>query len=481
MDDLQKPGLLSGGQVSRREVLKKGLIGAAGLTVLPTVIAACSSTAATPTAAPAATAAPTAAPTTGPTAAPTTAPTPAGQLTGVLKIGSNHSDPSEVNGMTQINAAFVAATGLTPSMNTVDHNTFQDQINSYLGGTPDDAFTWFSGFRMRFFASKGLSTQIDDVWANVASNYTAGFTTAVTGDDKHVYGIPVDYYPWCVFYRPSVFTAKGYTVPSTWTDFLTLCAKMKTDGLTPIAFSDKDGWPAMGTFDILNLRLNGYDFHVGLMTGTNKWTDPKVTTVFQTWAKLIPFYTNGYAGLTWQQACDTLISKKAGMFFLGLFLTGEFATVEKGKAVSDVDFFPFPFMGNSYDAEAALDAPIDIWMLSAKSPTLQADLANAKAYLQFWAKGSTQVIMYKNNNGFIPTANDADTSTYDPLTKKAVAIVSKAVKITQFMDRDTRPDFAGANGMQSFLLTFLKNPSQDLTALQASIQKFWDALPAYSG
>ena len=155
MDDLQKPGLLSGGQVSRREVLKKGLIGAAGLTVLPTVIAACSSTAATPTAAPAATAAPTVAPA---TAAPTTAPTPAGQLTGVLKIGSNHSDPSEVNGMTQINAAFVAATGLTPSMNTVDHNTFQDQINSYLGGTPDDAFTWFSGFRMRFFASKGLST-----------------------------------------------------------------------------------------------------------------------------------------------------------------------------------------------------------------------------------------------------------------------------------------------------------------------------------
>ena len=41
MDDSQKPGLLSGGQVSRREVLKKGLIGAAGLTVLPAVVAAC--------------------------------------------------------------------------------------------------------------------------------------------------------------------------------------------------------------------------------------------------------------------------------------------------------------------------------------------------------------------------------------------------------------------------------------------------------
>jgi multiple sugar transport system substrate-binding protein len=467
----EKTGLLSGGQVTRREILKKGLIGAAGLTVLPTVIAACSSTAT-----PAPTSAPTSAPTTGPSEAPAT---PNGQLTGTLKIGSNHSDASELGGMKAINSAFAAATGLTPTMNTVDHNTFQDQINSYLGGTPDDAFTWFSGFRMRFFASKGLATAIDDVWSGVSSNYTAGFATSVTGDDKHVYGIPVDYYPWCVFYRPSVFTAKGYTVPATWTDFIALCKKMQTDGLTPIAFSDKDGWPAMGTFDILNLRLNGYDFHVGLMTGANKWTDPKVTAVFKQWAQMVPYYTSGFAGLTWQQACDTLISKKAGMFFLGLFLTGEFSTVE--KSVTDVDFFPFPTLGTSFDSEAALDAPIDIWMLSAKSPTLQADLANAKAYMTFWSKGSTQVLMYKANNGFIPTANDADTSTYDPLTKKAVSIVSAAQKITQFMDRDTRPDFAGANGMQSFLLTFLKNPTQDTTALQASIQKFWDALPAYTG
>ena len=63
---------------------------------------------------------------------------------------------------------------------------------------------------------------------------------------------------------------------------------MQGDGLTPIAFGDKDGWPAMGTFDILNLRLNGYDFHVDLMAGKEKWTDPKVTTVFQKWAEILP-------------------------------------------------------------------------------------------------------------------------------------------------------------------------------------------------
>jgi multiple sugar transport system substrate-binding protein len=451
MDDLEKkPGFLTGGKVTRREVLKTGVIAAAGLTVLPAVIAACGSSA---------------------------TPAPA------VKVGSNHSDASELSGMQTIDAAFATKYGVTPTLNTVDHNTFQDQINNYLGGTPDDVFTWFSGFRMRFFASKGLATAIDDVWsqAGVSSNFTAGFTGSVTGNDNHVYGIPVDYYPWCVFYRKSVWTAKNYQIPADWTSFLALCKQMQTDSLTPIAFSDKDGWPAMGTFDILDLRLNGYDYHVNLMTGANgvKWTDAQVTKVFTTWAQIVPFYTNGYAGLTWQQACDTLVQKTSGMFFLGLFMTGEVATVDS-TAVADIDFFPWPAMGTSYDAENALDAPIDIWMMSAKSPTLQQNMATAKQYLTFWSTGATQVLMYKANNGFIPTANDADTSTYDVLTQKAVKIVSSANKITQFMDRDTRPDFAGANGMQSFLLTFLNAPTADTTQLQSQIQAFWDALPPYN-
>ena len=199
MDDQGKrAGMLTGGQVTRREVLKKGLIGAAGLTVLPAVIAACSTSSATtaPTAAPATTA-----PTTAPNA--TTAPvaTPNGQLTGKVTLGNNHSDKSDLAGVVAINAAFKAATGLDPTMNTVDHGTFQDQINNYLGATPDDVFFWFSGYRMRFFADKGLATPIDDSWAKVSSNYTAGFANSVIGNDKKVYGVPVDYYPWCVFYR----------------------------------------------------------------------------------------------------------------------------------------------------------------------------------------------------------------------------------------------------------------------------------------
>ncbi len=399
---------------------------------------------------------------------------------GKMSLGSYGSDPGSKAGIQAIADAFTGANGGTKvTVNTVDHGTFQNQITSYLQGTPEDVFTWFSGHRMRFFADKGLATPIDDVWSAVKSNFTAGFEASIKGNDGHAYAVPTDYYPWAVFYRKDVWAAKGYTVPTNWDDFKALCDKMKKDGLTPIAFADKDGWPAQGTFDILNLRMNGYDFHVNLLTGQNgqKWTDPKVANVFKKWSEITQYYSPAFKGLTWEQGADQLLRKQAGMYLLGLFVSDEFKASGTPADVDQLDFFAFPDVGSSFDAEKALDAPIDVYMVSKKSPALSNDLGQAKAFMEYMAKGSTQVLYWKNAPGSIPTASDADTSQYPALTKKAVEIVSKAQKITQYFDRDSRPDFSGPNGMQGFLLRFLSNPSGDTSGLQSDMQKFWDSLP----
>jgi multiple sugar transport system substrate-binding protein len=396
---------------------------------------------------------------------------------GATSIGSYLSDAVPKKGLQDVVDAFAAANGGTKvKINTVDHGTFQNQINSYLQGTPEDTFTWFSGHRMRFFAQKGLAAPIDDVWNDVKSNFSEGFANSVKGDDGHVYAVPTSYYPWALFYRKDVFQAGNYKIPTTWDGLKALCEQMKKDGLTPIAFADKDGWPAMGTFDILNLRLNGYDFHTELCVGKQKWTDPRVANVFKKWSELTPYYSPAFAGLTWQEAAQQLLRKKAGMYLLGLFVAEQF--VAGGTADLDqLDFFPFPDMGTQYDAEKALDAPIDVYMMSKKSPSLNADQGQAKAFLEFVSKGSTQIIYWKASPGAIPTANDADQSQYPALTKKAAQIVGSAKRITQFFDRDSRPDFSGPNSMQGFLLRYLANPKQDTTSLQGQMQSFWDSLP----
>ena len=397
---------------------------------------------------------------------------------GQVSVGSNQSDPLPKQAMDQINTAFTQANGGTVvKMNTVDHGTFQDQITSYLQGTPEDVFTWFSGERLRFFAAKGLVSPMDDVWDAVKHNFSSVFADSVKGNDGHVYGIPVDYYPWAVFYRKSVFQQHGYKVPTNWDDFKSLATQMKKDGLTPILMGDKDGWEAMGTFDILNLRLNGYDFHTELCTGKQKWTDPRVTKVFQTWSEITPFYNPGGAGMTWQDASQLLVQKTAGMYVLGLFLAQQFQAAGPSE-LADLDFFPFPDLGTKFDAEKALDAPIDTMNMSKQSRTLKQDQGQANAYLRFWSKGSTQLILFKTTGGgTIPSANDTDTSSYSPLVQKSVQIIKQAKRTAQFFDRDSRPDFAGPNGMQSFLLSYLQNPQGDPKTLQGKMQQFWDSLP----
>ena len=409
--------------------------------------------------------------------------TPAGTTAkgGTMSLGSYLSDAVPKKGLQDVIDAFVAANGGTKvKVNTVDHGTYQNQINSYLQGTPEDVFTWFSGHRMRFFADKGLASPIDDVWSDVKGNFTEGFAASVKGNDSHVYAVPTSYYPWALFYRKDVFKAGNYSIPTSWDALKALCEQMKKDGLTPIAFADKDGWPAMGTFDILNLRLNGYDFHTELCVGKQKWTDPRVATVFKKWAEITPYYSPAFAGLTWQEAAQQLLKKKAGMYLLGLFVSEQFVQGGSTADLEQLDFFPFPDMGTQYDAEKALDAPIDVFMLAKKSPTLNADKGQAKAFLEFMSKGSTQLTFWKSSPGAIPTANDVDQSQFPALTKKAAQIVSSAKRITQFFDRDSRPDFSGPNSMQGFLLKYLANPKQDTSSLQGQMQSFWDSLPPES-
>ena len=121
------------------------------------------------------------------------------------------------------------------------------------------------------------------------------------------------------------------------------------------------------------------------------------------------------------------------------------------------------------------DARRDPW--TQRPPTLSSESGQAKAFLEFMSKGSTQLIYWQSSPGSIPTGKDADTSQYPALTKKAVEIVSNAKRITQYFDRDSRPDYSGPDGMQGFLLKFLSNPSGDTSSLQGQMQAFWDSLP----
>ncbi|HQF03863.1 MAG TPA: ABC transporter substrate-binding protein [Phycicoccus sp.] len=380
--------------------------------------------------------------------------------TGTVTLGSNQSDAVPKAAIQSVMDAFQKANdGLTVKVNTVDHNTFQENINNYLQGSPDDVFMWFAGYRMRFFASKGLAGDISDIWP--IDGLTDALKKSSTGDDGKQYFVPSTYYPWAFYYRKSVWAEKGYAVPKTLDELKTLGAKMKADGLDPIAFGDKDGWPAMGTFDQINMRVNGYDFHINLMAGKEAWNGPEVKKTFDTWRGLLDIHQADSLGRTWQEAAQSLQQKKSGMYLLGMFVAQQF---EKGAEQDDLDFFTFPEVDSTIGADA-IEAPIDGYMM-AKRPKNE---AGAKKLLSYVGGAEAQGLAVKSDPSVIATNDKTDTSGYTALQKKAVEFVASAKSIAQFMDRDTRPDFA-STVMIPAIQDFIKNPA-DIDGLVNSIEK----------
>ena len=383
-----------------------------------------------------------------------------GDATGEVTFGSNASDAVPKKAFESTFAAFkTTGGGGDVKVNTVDHNTFQEQINNYLQGRPDDVFTWFAGYRMRFFAKKGLVGDVSPVWDTIGSGFSDAIKKASTGDDGKQYFVPLYNYPWAVHYRKSVFADKGYTPPKTLDEMVTLGRQMKKDGLAPLAFADKDGWPAMGTFDYLDMRINGYDFHISLMAGKESWDSPKVAAVFDSWKRLLEVSQPNSLGRTWQEAAQTVSQKKAGMYLLGTFVGQQFT----GAAKDDLTFFGFPEVDPAVGTDA-VGAPIDGFMM-AKRPK-NAD--GAKKLLEYLGSAQGENTYLATDSNDVAVHKDADTSKYNALQKSASELIGNAKSISQFLDRDADPTFASTVAIPAFQ-SFIKNPA-DAPSIMKSME-----------
>ena len=446
--------------MNRRSMLRVLGAGVASAAAVP-LLSSCTGTTAATTSSTTSTVATTAGSSAGTsmaTSAATGASSAAAQVGGSVAFGSNQSDAVPKAAFVSVFEGFKAASGATVNVNTVDHNSFQENINNYLQGSPDEVFTWFAGNRMQFFAAQGLLTPIDDVWAGFQDQYSDAFGKASTAADGKKYFVPFYNYPWAFFYRKSVWAEKGYEIPKTLDALKTLGAKMKADGLVPIAFGDKDGWPAMGTFDYLNQRINGYQFHMDLVVDHKEsWNSPKVKTVFDTWKGLLPLHQENPLGRTWQEASQSLVKKQAGMYLLGMFVGQQFPA---GDA-DDLDFFPFPEIDSNIGMDA-IEAPIDGFLVSSKGLTDQ-----GKALLTYLASPAAQLMYLKSDPNNVAANKTADTSSYSALQKKAVELIGSAKTISQFLDRDSRPDFASPVVIPA-LQTFLGNG--DVDAVTSSLE-----------
>ena len=418
--------------------------------VLISMLAACTA----PVAAPAA-----------PAAGTAEAPAAAGEaggLTGELVYNSYQSDPEPKRVDAELVAQFQAANpDLKITHSTVAHEDFKQAIRTYLAAsTPPDVMTWFAGNRARFFIDKGLIMDISDVFQEQGWNedFPKGFVALSTVGDKQ-YFVPTSYYWWALYYNKSVLEENGLQPPTTWDELLNACSVLKDKGITPISIGTKAPWTAAAWFDYLNMRVNGPEFHINLMLGTEKYDDPRVKKVFEYWAQLLDnnCFTEDAASYAWQDAVTPLVQGKAAMYLMGQFIMDSIPAEEQ----ANFDFVRFPIIDPN--VPIGEDAPTDGFFAAANAPHPEA----AKAFLAFIGSKEAQEYVAKELKR-VPVHTGVDQSIFPPETLKGIELLKGADYVAQFYDRDTTPEMAekGMAAMQQFW----SNPG-DIDNILAQLEK----------
>lgn len=92
----------------------------------------------------------------------------------------------------------------------------------------------------------------------------------------------------------------------------------------------------------------------------------------------------------------------------------------------------------------------------------------AQKLLTYLGSKEAADITVKNDPSTLVANSGAETGAYTALQKKAAELVGSATEIAQFLDRDTRPDFA-STVMIPALQQFIKDP-KDISGLLTSIE-----------
>jgi multiple sugar transport system substrate-binding protein len=356
-----------------------------------------------------------------------------------------------------VNDAFTKKTGAKVIAQQVNSDDFQNNFAQIMQGSPDEL---------------GLLADLTrEIYRLKGTLPTAAIKGATSPVSKKPYILPTTYYPWALHYRKSMVKEIGMNPEKidTWDDFIKLMTLTQKKGLVGYSLGAKGGWEAMGTFDILNARINGYKYHIDLLNGRAKWTDAKTKETFKYFAQLIPFMNQNVLDISWDGMRDLLLQKKTGAMMMGSWFANDF----KAKSQEDYDdlwVVPFPEINPKWGRDT-IDAPLDGISVAANGK----NVAGGKALAQFWAspEGITEAIKAGDTNIYV--SRSFDTSSYDSFNKQKLAVLGSAKNIMFFLDRDARGDFAGPV-VGPAIQSFIKKPS-DINKILESVQSQWDALP----
>ncbi|UYN91348.1 MAG: carbohydrate ABC transporter substrate-binding protein [Anaerolineales bacterium] len=245
-----------------------------------------------------------------------------------------------------------------------------------------------------------------------------------------------------VWYSPVNFDAFGYSVPTTWDDFVALADQMVADGNVPFAMGfesgDATGWTASDFIQDILLSTQGSAYVNGILDGSVAYNDAGVAgayEIYSGWATDPAYAVGGAEGSLSTAFSDAILQpfsdppqammvKQSG--FAGGAIAAQYPELEFG---TDFSFFHFP---GADGVQGGAD-----WMMAfADTPAVRAIVA----YLTSAEGGA-----HWASTGFGLSPNSGSAGNYaDPINAALADVLAGASAATPDIGDSIQPSFGSA-------------------------------------
>jgi alpha-glucoside transport system substrate-binding protein len=376
---------------------------------------------------------------------------------------------------------FEKCTGITVKYEGSDQ--FEAQLPTRIAGgnAPDIAFIPQPGLLAKLVQQGGPKAAPDAVKANADKYWNKQWVNYATVDGTF-YGAPLgSNMKSLVWYSPTYFKAKGYTVPTTWADMMKLSDQMVKDGVKPwcggIESGGATGWPATDWLEEVVLGSQGGDVYDQWVAHTVKFDSPQITAAMNTvagWMKNPAYVNAGIGDVTsiattaFQDAGKPILTNKCGMLQQASFYAAQWPSFKKDvKIAEDGDVFAFYLPG----ANASIPTPVEG---GGEFVTAFADRPEVQSFQTFLSSPEFASAKVKLG-GWVSANSGVDLSLYqDPISKLSAQYLTKSDATFRFDASDLMPAAVGAGAEWKQLTAWFATSQSTQTTLQ-NIDAAWPA------
>ncbi|MFD1932847.1 ABC transporter substrate-binding protein [Nonomuraea mangrovi] len=310
---------------------------------------------------------------------------------------------------------------------------------------PDIYFTWSGNWAENFVRggrAADLTTVIgpDTAWGRTFSKASL---SAFAYDGKY-YGIPLYNNGKFMGYNKAAFAKAGVAVPRTFEELVGSCQALRKAGYEPIAFGNKDGWPALHYLQqLFAYNVPDAQLKADVRPATATLDHAGYLAALKQFKTLVTDCTDsgsGTNGVLYTSAQEAFANRKAAMYYQEI-LEFDSTTAGRGLAAEDFGIFPLPVPSGAAGNPKVIEGAPEGYLVNARSPRA----ALAVDFMKFVTALDNAKTLSSPPYGQPSTVIGAVTpETSSKAVHEGIELVNGAPQLAGWLDMVTVPEVADA-------------------------------------